>query len=52
MICVQCMQDKPQKEWSVVYSYSNNPDITQGDYCICLMCLGIQIEYPSLKSIN
>lgn len=47
------MQEKHQSEWAVIYkSIGNNPDLYQGDYCLCVMCIGKNVEYPSLKSIN
>jgi hypothetical protein len=61
MICIECMKDKSQSEWAIVYHIINeeilmsireNPDSNQGDYCICKICIDKNEQYPSLKSIN
>lgn len=53
MICIECMRDKQEIEWAVVYhTISENPDLSQGVYCLCMICIGKNVEYPSLKSIN
>lgn len=61
MICIECMQDKKNDEYSIVHyvinpeelkSFRENPEKFKGNYCICNVCVNSTKVYPSLNLIN